>query len=485
MSIPDSSAMSKSTDGKILERLQAALRKDGDFPVRARVVAELRELAAKPRTPIEQISELILREPTLGTRVLHLVNSAFYQRPQPITTVTQAVTALGMKALSEMCAGMVLMQKFIPSAKKGGVFADSVKRTIITSLLSNRIASYVKLEGLAEQGYLAGTFYSLGQMLLAYYFPQVYETAAKRAHARGKEVSKSIAELMGATSEEVALSIVDALAIPDYYRDVMVLAHMPLEKRRGDGAKVALSVAVSSAAQFSEAIVHGNAAQLDQVLNNLVAKKLLPKEKFQQALCELPNLFKQHCEMVELDMLTLPDFIINYKDVVSGKIAAVPKAAFEENGFPRYVAEMRAAIEGKEPVSVITTLALEALVYGLGFERALLLYADSEHEKLSGRLSLGKPTPVGVKSIERICDNLPDAVDVKCFMNGLPQYLGDGLFADGWPYVCVPIGVRDYCKGVIYADIITKPGTKPIGENEQAALSVLTDLLDAAVKAWE
>lgn len=485
MSLASSSTASMSADGKIIERLQAALRKDGDFPVRARVVAELRELAAKPRTPIEQISELILREPTLGTRVLHLVNSAFYRRPQPITTITQAVTALGMKALSEMCAGMVLMQKFIPAAKKGGVFADSVRRTIITSLLSNRIASYVKLDGLAEQGYLAGTFFSLGQMLLAYYFPQVYETAAKRAHARGKEVSKSIAELMGATAEEVTLSIVDALAIPDYYRDVMALAHKPLEQRRGDGSKVALSVAVSSAAQFAEAIVHGNELQLEQVLNSLVAKKLLPKEKFQQALCELPDLFKEHCKMVELDMLTLPDFILNYKDVVSGKIVPPPPPTYEENSFPRYVAEIKAATEGKEPLSVITTLALEALVYGLGFERALLLYADSEHERLNGRLSLGKPTPVGVKSIERVCEDFPDSVDIKCFESGLPQYLGDGLFEDGWPYVCVPIGVKDYCKGVIYADIVTKSDTKPIGENEQAALSVLTDLLDAGVKAWE
>ena len=483
MSLPES--VSRTTDGKIIDRLHAALRKDGDFPVRAKVVADLRALAQKPNTQIEQVSEIILREPTLGTRVLHLVNSAFYRRSQPVTTVTQAVTALGMKALSEMCAGMVLMQKFVPAAKKGGVFADAVKRTIITSLLSNRIANNIKLEGIAEQGYLAGTFYSLGNLLLAYYFPQVYETAAKRAHARGKDVSKSIAELLGASAAEVTLSIVDALTIPDYYREVMALSHKPLEERKGDGQKVALSVAVSAAAQIAEAIVHGNAAQLEQVLTALVSKKILPRDRFQQAICELPQLFKQHCELIELEFLTLPEFVLNYEDVRSGKIAPAPKEELEANGFPRYVAEIRAAIGGKEPLSVITTLALEALVYGLGYDRAVLLYADSEDVKLCGRLSLGKPTPIGVKSIERILEQHKFGVDVKCYVDGLPQFLGDGLFADGWPYAAVPIGAGDFCKGAIYADIITKPGTKPLGENEQAALSVLTDLIDSAVRSWE
>lgn len=476
----------KESDGRILDRLTAALRKDGDFPVRAKVVSDLRALAAKPNTPVEQISELILREPSLGTRVLHLANSSFFQRTQPVTTVTQAVVQLGMKALSDMCAGLVLMQKFVPAAKRGGVFADAVRRTIVTSLLSNRIAGNVNLEGLAEQGYLAGTFQSLGHLLLAYYFPQVYETAARRAHARGKDVSKSIAEILGTSSLDITLALVTALSIPDYYKDVLVLAEKPLEERKGEAVRVALSVAVSTAAQMAEAIVHGSKQQLDSVVETAVEKKILRREKFEQALSELPELFKQHCELIELNFLALPDFVMAYKIKRDGGVAPTPKAEEQTNGFASYIREIRAAIAAKDPVSTVTTFAMESLVYALGYDRAMLLYADSDQTKLLGRMALGKPFPVSPKSVERPLEqSLAKAVDVRAFRSSVPQYMGDSPFEDGWPFVAIPVGIGNFSKGVIYADMQSTDKSKPLDENAQAALSVLTELLDESVRSWE
>jgi len=478
----------KEGDGRILERLAAALRKDGDFPVRAKVVSDLRMLASKPNTPVEQISELIIREPSLGTRVLHLANSSFYQRSQNqgVTTISQAVVQLGMKALSDMCAGLVLMQKFVPAAQRGGVFADAVRRTIVTSLLSNRIAGTIKVDGLAEQGYLAGTFQSLGHLLLAYYFPQVYETAARRAHARGKDVSKSIAEILGTSSLDVTLAIVDALSIPDYYRDILLLAHKPIEERKADGARLALSVAVSTAGQFAEAIIHGGPKQLDEALNAVVSKKILPRDKFEQALSELPELFKQHCELIELEFLTLPEFVQNYKIKREGGKVPEPKPEEELNAFASYIREMKGAIKARDPVSSVTTFAMEALVYALGFDRALLLYSDSDRTKLLGRMVMGKPLSVNAKSIERTLSGALDGcVDVRAFKLGVSQHVGEAIFPEGFPSVAIPLGAGTYTKGVIYADRIGGDHRKPLDENEQAALTVLTEILDESVRSWE
>jgi HD-like signal output (HDOD) protein len=474
----------KESDTKILERLTAALKKDGDFPVRAKVVADLRTMAGRPNTTVEQISELIIREPSLGTRVLALANSSMYSRNQSITTVTQAVMQLGMKALSDMCAGLVLMQKFVPAAQRGGIFADAVKRTIITSLLSNRIAGTLKVDGLAEQGYLAGTFHSLGHLLLAYYFPQVYESAARRAHARGKDVSKSVAELLGTSSTDLTMAIVNALSIPDYYRDILILSHKPIEERKADGARVALSVAVSTASQFAEAIVHGSAKQLEEALDAVVAKRILPREKFEQAICELPDIFKQHCELIELDFLTLPEFVDRFKQKREGGELKKAPPEDELNAFAGFIREMKGAIKARDPVSSVTTFAMEALIYGLNFDRVVLLYADSDRTKLQGRMGMGKPLPVNAKSIERtLKGEIDGCVDVRSFKLGVSQHLGEPIFSDGYPCVAVPLGTVNFTKGVIYADRIN--GSKPLDENEQAALTVLSELLDESVKSWE
>ena len=55
---------------KIIEKLEAALNQDGDFPVRARVVSELRKLVNDEKTSVEKVVELILGEPELLEREL-------------------------------------------------------------------------------------------------------------------------------------------------------------------------------------------------------------------------------------------------------------------------------------------------------------------------------------------------------------------------------------------------------------------------------
>ena len=117
----------------LLDKMRKALQKDGDFPASARVVNELRTLISNSQTTATQITEVILKEPSLGTRVLHLVNSSFYRRAKPIMTVSQAVIQVGMRPLAELCSGLVLLQKFIPVAGRGGAFAECLQRSIVTA----------------------------------------------------------------------------------------------------------------------------------------------------------------------------------------------------------------------------------------------------------------------------------------------------------------------------------------------------------------
>ena len=129
------------TPDELIQRLRSALAKDGDFPASAKVVSELRQLTNDPKTTASQITEVILREPSLGTRVLHLVNSSFYRRAKAIMTVSQAVVQIGMRPLAEMCAGLVLLQKFVPTARQGGSFANCLRKTVLTSLLTSSIST--------------------------------------------------------------------------------------------------------------------------------------------------------------------------------------------------------------------------------------------------------------------------------------------------------------------------------------------------------
>lgn len=298
------------TGEKLLAHLKTALSTDGDFPVRAKVVSELRMLANDPDAPVGKITELILREPSLGTRVLHIVNSGFYRRNRAIVTISDAVMQIGMKTLSDICAGLVILHKFIPGARRGGTFADNIKRTILCSLLSSSLAAHFKEQSAAERSYLAGTFYSMGYLLLAYYCPQLYEIAGARAAARGYDIKQSITELLGVSPAQLNLIILDALEIPSYYRDVLVES-LSVPTLDAESSKLSdLAYALLAAGEISESLIMNvPKEQLEQMIIKATTAGKIRTDQFHDTLSLLPEAFTHHCQLIELGFLTLPDYI--------------------------------------------------------------------------------------------------------------------------------------------------------------------------------
>jgi HD-like signal output (HDOD) protein len=184
------------TSEELVKRLKKALGNDGDFPASARVVSELRTLASDPSSTAQQITEVILREPSLGARVLHVVNSTAYHRGTPIMTVSQAVLRLGMKQLAELCAGLILLQKFVPSSRRGGAFANCLKRMIVTALLSSSFGREQLKESpnatKSECGYLAGCSLKWGScswLIISHMFMTMLRNELKRKNRASIRVS--------------------------------------------------------------------------------------------------------------------------------------------------------------------------------------------------------------------------------------------------------------------------------------------------------
>lgn len=499
MSDKVSSSTSESAVHKnVLEKLRTALRTDGDFPTRAKIVSELRSLANNPLANVEQVSEVILREPSLATRVLHMVNSAFYMREVPIMTITQAVIQLGMQALSELCAGLILMQRFVPAASRGGIFADNVKKSVLTALLTSFLAEEGKEEAAAERGYLAGTFFNLGYLLLAYYFPQVYETAARRAQSKGGNVSQSVTEILGVNPAELSLTIVDALGIPDFYRDTLVEAHKPRAKRARNTSVGKLANALATADEIASAIMSKESREeLEDVLYALEGVSGFELDQLFWAVEDLAEAFPEHCNMLEMSFLSLPDYVLHFADVdesteVDEKVEEIPACeetpgqAQTQANIMRYINELRTAIQNKETLSSIITAVMETLAFALGFDRVLLLLPDNSRTELIGKMGLGDKFDKDPKSIRRRLNS--NAVDAKpdsaAFLLGTLQLAGDPIFEDGWPFAALPVGgLTTKATGVLYADRLSslEEDVKPLDGSLQASLSLLTTLLDQAV----
>jgi len=482
------SGSTKATE-TILSKLEAALHADGDFPVRARVVSDLRRLVNDQNTPVEKIVEVVLSEPSLGTRILHLVNSVFYKRTQPVLTVSQAVVQLGMRALCDLCSGFILMQRFSPAAQRGGVFADCVKKSILTSALTSSLVLEFGRSDEAEQGYLAGTFFAIGPLLLAFYFPQVFESAEKRAQARGQLVTQSIAETIGIAPVGLSLGVVDALDIPQFYRDLLFqtfhrFVHLD-ESPKAEEIREMPNL-LSTAAKLSEAIIDTHSrADLKKCLEDISQQSGLSVPQLLLVLEKTPESFKQHCRMIEMTFLTLPEHFEQFLANRGDEQESESENAEVGEDFSFYLDEIRQAIANRETISSIITTAMEALAFGQNFDRVLLLYLNESENALIGKMALGQPFPREPKLIRRDLEflDVETSPDVKALVEGDVVVFGDPIFPEGWPFAAIPLGTGEQVLGVIYAEMLPNPPSSAtaLDSTVTLALSLLADLLNQAV----
>ncbi len=481
----------KFTAEEFLTKLKNALSKDGDFPASARVVNELKGLTANPNTTANQVTESILKEPSLGIRVLHLVNSTFYRRAQPIMTVSQAVMQIGMKPLADLCAGLVLLQKFVPAARHGGAFANCLQKTLLSSLLSSALTTQTSNATAnaksTESGYLAGTFAEIGPLLLAFYFPQIYENALKRSESKKQDLEKSIHELIGLTPNELSKEVLQSLELPEFYIDVINSSEKPVPESKSSPmmskqAEIqSLSRVVHAAKKISNVLVYSkDKNELDKTLSHLTGKLEFDSKIVSNVLGNLPAMFQSHCDQIDLSMPALPEFINSYNEDTVKSDKTEDKQA-EQDQFSQFVNEIRQAVENREPTASVITTVMETLAWGLKFDRVLLLLVGAGKRKLVGRMLLGNVSNFDPTKFERTLGKEadPHAPEAKAFSQGSPVFTGDPLFDDGWPIVALPIGFGGRAIGVIYAD--RKSQNEELSAREQAAITVLTELLDRSV----
>jgi hypothetical protein len=485
------------TDEQLISRLRKALARDGDFPASAKIVSELRQLTNDPDATAQQITEVILREPSLGTRVLGLVNSSFYQRAKPIMTVSQAVVQIGMKPLAEMCAGLVLLQRFIPVARRDSVFATCLKRLLVTSLLASSIANELSRAETgkgSEAGYLTGTLSEMGTLLLAYYFPRIYEAAVKRAEVKQLEISQSIREITGLTPLRLSVEVIDALGLPEVYHEILMLADGAPDKKAakpGPANTQMLSQALKVAQSISSVIVAGkNKTALEQAVAKGLGTISLKEKELLAVIAGIPSAFTEHAESLELGFAPLPDYISSLGEAPAPVLsAAEEKAQEKENAtkskdqYSSFVDEIRQAVNAGDPTSSIITSCMETLAWGLKFQRVLLLLMNGGKTTLGGRMFLGEGAQMDPKKINR---PLPPAApasacDATAVRDGRAIFAGDPVLPGGWPLVAIPIGFGARCVGVIYADRVNSGKREELSSREQAALGVLAELLNQSL----
>ena len=144
----------------------------GDLPPLPRVAAEVLRLSADPQATAGDFHRVIALDPALAGQVLRVSNSTAFGLMREVTTLTQAITTLGVSALKSVVLASSARTLYL----RGTV--GSEERLLWEHALVTAVASRAFAERLGfpqtEEAFVGGLLHDLGKSVLGVKFPERY-----------------------------------------------------------------------------------------------------------------------------------------------------------------------------------------------------------------------------------------------------------------------------------------------------------------------
>lgn len=144
------------------------------------VTAQVIKTVEDPRSSAAQLHAIVRHDPALVSRVLKVVNSAFYGLPGQVTSIDRAIVLLGLNAvknlsiaasMGQMFRGLKLTDKF--TAKD--LWAHCVAVAIVAKELARKTRP-----ALAEEAFLGGMIHDIGILIALQTWPEQVRTVCER-----------------------------------------------------------------------------------------------------------------------------------------------------------------------------------------------------------------------------------------------------------------------------------------------------------------
>ncbi len=170
---------------------------------------QLTQCIQRDDTGITDIAAIVERDPAMSTKVLQLVNSAFFGLARPTTSVVRAVGYLGVDLLRSLA-----LTQAVFSASKGMPRCFDMERFQARSVLRARIASRIARQSPADVVVTAAMLSSIGELVLALANPTGFaeiEAESRWSKRSRLEVEK---EVLGLTQADVGSYLLSLWGLP-------------------------------------------------------------------------------------------------------------------------------------------------------------------------------------------------------------------------------------------------------------------------------
>ena len=200
------------------KKAESIIKKVRDIPSLPEIVTKVMLLVQNPNSSAFQLANIIASDAGLTSRVLRLVNSAFYGFPKQISSIQHAIAILGFTTLRGLVLSSSIFKIFAPSHNEVKLldYKRLWRHSVMTAVVAKSVCKYLHYAN-EEHIFSASILHDIGKIILDQYDHVNYILALSNS-TFSKDLERSLLSeerFCGITHPEVGFALAEHWNLPD------------------------------------------------------------------------------------------------------------------------------------------------------------------------------------------------------------------------------------------------------------------------------
>jgi len=192
-----------------------------DFPAMPNVIMQALNIMKDPDSSTKELASIISYDQSLSTKVLTLVNSAYYGFAQQITSITRAISLMGMSKAKNIIVTVAMKPMLTNQGDK-----ELWQHSITTAVGCEYLANYLKIMD-SDDAFVIGFLHDFGKVVLKMKDAKLYEKVVDTAKYNPKNILEIEQTYFGVNHSQIGSLMATRWKLPLLVNNAVKYHHSP------------------------------------------------------------------------------------------------------------------------------------------------------------------------------------------------------------------------------------------------------------------
>ncbi|MBT4484665.1 MAG: HDOD domain-containing protein [Candidatus Latescibacteria bacterium] len=212
------------------EKIKQLVSQMESLPSLPSLYHELMNELQSPNISFKSVAKIISQDIGMSSKILQLVNSAFFGVSQHVSSPEQAVGLLGLDVIRSLVLSVQVFKQFDSIALEG-ISLDAIwEHSRMVSLFAKRIAEVENTDSRTKDyAYVAGLLHDVGKLVLIANMPVEYELIFKKVVEEKITLTEGEIEIFGVSHEKIGAYLMGLWGFADPVIEALAFHHNPMQ----------------------------------------------------------------------------------------------------------------------------------------------------------------------------------------------------------------------------------------------------------------